>query len=293
MRMKLKTKILNMMRVPGRFPPVERILVYLAQLGSVGVVFAKMAPNNYQYPKNSFRICERGGIRYRLDISDYGQYCLYFSVDKEPREKLYKLARNGTTVIDVGTNIGETLLNFARINTEGQNIGFEPVPATYETAKNNVELNRFNNIVLVNMGLSDVEETLTFNKTSDFHSGGVFLTRDEENRGGNSVETVRLDQFVAANEIVNVSLIKIDVEGFEMNVLKGASETLRRFRPILFMEVNNSFLARQNSSALEVFEFLTAHGYGIEYAVNGKPVNINSDFEGKHFDVIGRPVTSV
>lgn len=287
--MKLKTRLLNMARLPGRLPPVEYALAYLAQMESVGGVFAKIAPNNYQYPKNSYRTCERGGIRYRLDISDYGQYCLYFTVDKEPREKLYTLVKDGTTVIDVGTNIGETLLNFARLNTEGKNIGFEPVPATYEKAKQNVELNSFNNIVLVNMGLSDVEETLAFNETNAFHSGGIFLSRDREGGGGRAVRVTRLDDFVSENEIEDVSLIKVDVEGFEMNVLKGAQETLSKFKPTLFVEVNNRFLTRQSSSAAELLDFLAARGYAIEYAENGESVNMNSDFEGKHFDIIARP----
>lgn len=286
--MKLKTKLLNIARMPGRLSPVEYALAYLAQMESVGGVFAKIAPNNYQYPKNSYRTCERGGIRYHLDISDYGQYCLYFSVDKEPREKLYSLVKNGTTVVDVGTNIGETLLNFARLNPKGKNIGFEPVPATYQKAKHNVELNSFDNIGLVNMGLSDVEETLAFNETNAFHSGGIFLSREQKAGNGSTVRVTRLDDFVSENEIEDVSLIKIDVEGFEMNVLKGAQETLSRFKPTLFVEVNNRFLTRQGSSAAEVLDFLTAHGYTIEYAENGESVNMDSDFEGRHFDIIAR-----
>src|SRR5205085_773133 len=99
-------------------------------------------------------------------------------VEIEPRGRLFGLVRNGTTVIDVGTNIGETLLNFARINHDGTNIGFEPVPYLYERAKRNIELNEFSNIELINKGLSSADETLSFLEVDKHNSGGTFLTRE-------------------------------------------------------------------------------------------------------------------
>ena len=287
--MKLKTKFLNQLRTLGKLSPVERVLVPLALNKAVGKFFAKVAPNNYQYPKNTIRVRERNGIKYQLDISDYMQYCIYFGIQNEPRETLYGLVKNGTTVIDVGTNIGETLLNFAKINRDGINIGFEPVPYLYEKAKNNIALNKFKNIELINKGLSSSEELLTFQEVSENNSGGTFLKRESNREASRIVQAIRLDDFVGLNRFENISLIKIDVEGFEMEVLKGATDTLRRFKPILFVEIDDSFLARQQSSATDVFDFLAAHGFSIEHAETGEELGLDCGIADKHLDIIAIP----
>jgi len=286
---KLKTRLLNNLRLVGKLRPVENVLVDLSLSKTFGNVFTKIAPNNYQYAKNTIRMCEREGIRYSLDISDYMQYCIYYGVEIEPRDTLYGLVKNGTTVIDVGTNIGETLLNFAKINRDGRNIGFEPVPYLYEKAKTNIGLNEFENIELVNKGLSSAAETLSFNETNENNSGGTFLTREDHNDNGRSVQVVRLDDFAEHSQLENVSLIKIDVEGFEMEVLKGASETLRKFQPTLFVEIDDVFLARQNSSAIAIFDFLVSHGYEIKNANSGERVNSGSEISNKHLDIVAEP----
>ena len=289
--MNFKTRILNKLRTFGKLLPVERVLVGLALNKTVGSFFAKAAANNYQYPKNNIRTCERGGIRYSLDISDYMQYCIYFGIEIEPRERLYGLVQNGTTVIDVGTNIGETLLNFAKINTEGRNIGFEPVPHLYEIAKRNIALNEFKNIELVNKGLSSTYEVLSFHDVSENNSGGTFLTRENNSDANRSVEAVRLDEFVKRNGIDNISLIKIDVEGFEMEVLKGASATLHSFKPVLFVEIDNALLARQKTSDAEIFRFLENHDYTIEHARTGEKLDPGHAAKDEHFDIVASPAS--
>ena len=268
---------------------VENVLVDLALNKTVGNVFTKIAPNNYQYSKNTMRFCERGGIKYSLDISDYMQYCIYYGVEIEPRDMLYSLVKNGTTIIDVGTNIGETLLNFAKINRDGRNIGFEPVPFLYEKAKTNIGLNEFENIELVNMALSSKAETLSFNETDENNSGGTFLTRDNSD-SVRAVRAVRLDDFAEQNRLENISLIKIDVEGFEMEVLKGASEVLRKFRPTLFVEIDDAFLARQQSSAAAVFDLLVSHGYEIKNATTGEYISSGSAISGPHLDIVAESI---
>lgn len=287
---RLKTRLFNKLRLIGLLRPVENVLVDLALNKTVGNLFTKIAPNNYQYPKNTIRTCEREGIKYSLDISDYMQYCIYYGVEIEPRDTLYNLVKNGTTLIDVGTNIGETLLNFAKINYDGHNIGFEPVPYLYEKAKANIGLNTFENIELVNKALSSKLETLVFNETKDNNSGGTFLTREENGNSVRAVQAVRLDDFAEQNRLENISLIKIDVEGFEMEVLKGAAKVLRKFKPILFVEIDDVFLARQQSSAEAIFDLLVSYGYKIKHANTGEYVTAGSMISGKHLDIVAEPI---
>lgn len=289
-KLSLKTQILNNFRKLGMLPFVEQRLVLLTQNKSPDNFYVKIVPNNYQYPKNTMRNCERGGIKYSLDISDYIQYCIYYGIDFEPRNNLYNLVKDGTTVIDVGTNMGETLLNLALINKNGMNIGFEPVPFLFEKARRNIELNKPENVRLENLALSNEKSTLVFNLDNENNSGGIFLTSDAENKENPQiVQAVKFDDYVEQNNLENISLIKIDVEGFEMNVLKGAVQTIERDKPFLFVEVNNTFLQRQNSSAKMLIEFLSSKGYQISYDLSKAAVSLDDDFENKHFDIVCIP----
>ena len=286
---KLKTKFLNKIRMIGMVRPVENVLVGLSLNKTIGNIFTKIAPNNYQYPQPTIRLCERDGIRYSLDISDYMQYCIYFGVEIEPRETLYGLVKNGTTVIDVGTNIGETLLNFAKINPDGLNIGFEPVPYLFEAASENIELNVFSNIGLENLALSDTVEELVFNIANEHNSGGIYLSKPSKiSEASCKVAVTTLDKYVSANNIDRISLIKIDVEGFEIGVLRGAKETITNFKPDIFVEVDNSFLTRQNGSAAELVGLLESYEYHIVHAETGEIISSKDQFEGKHFDALCR-----
>ena len=287
--MRLKTKILDKFRMVGMLPPVEGVLVWLAFNKTAGNFFAKAAPNNYQYPKGTMRVCERNGIRYALDISDYMQYCIYFGIKIEPREVLYDLVENQTTVIDVGTNIGETLLNFAKLNHDGLNIGFEPVPYLFDAASRNISLNNFPNVRLENLALSDMQADLVYNIVNDNNSGGIYLsTSSEAVNSTRKVAVTTLDEYVSTNNLENISLLKIDVEGFEIKVLKGACKTIENFKPAIFVEVDNTFLKRQNGSAAELAALLESYGYDLVNAETGEPVSSGQNFEGRHFDAICR-----
>ena len=283
----LKTRLLNNFRNLGKFPFIERLLVTQTLGKTSGNFFAKIAPNNYQYPPKTMRRCQRDGIEYDLDISDYMQYCIYYGIETEPRDRLYNLVKDGTTIIDVGTNIGETLLNFAKLNPNGKNIGFEPVPFLFEQARKHIDINNFSNVILENSALSDNAGSLVFNYGDENNSGGIFLTGETSNKDSSKTVTAEtLDNYIERRGVKNISLIKIDVEGFEMNVLKGAAQTLKNHKPALFVEINDGFLHRQGGSAKELFEFLQSFGYSINYAENMQPLLITDNFESKHFDIV-------
>ena len=283
----LKTQLLNNFRSLGKNPFLERLLVTRTLGKPNDSFFAKIAPNNYQYPPKTMRRCRREGIEYDLDISDYMQYCIYYGIETEPRDRLYNLVKDGTTIIDVGTNIGETLLNLAKLNPNGKNIGFEPVPFLFEKARKHVDLNGFSNVILENSALSDKTGSLVFNYGNENNSGGIFLTGETSNKDTSKIVTAEtLDEYTERCDVKGISLIKIDVEGFEMNVLKGATQTLKKNKPDLFVEVNDKFLHRQGDSARKLLELLQSFGYSIKYAETMQPLLVTDNFESRHFDVV-------
>jgi FkbM family methyltransferase len=274
-----KTTIKNLFKIPL----LENWIVKKTQNKQYGNFYVRLLPPNKAYPKNSWRNAERQGIKYHLDISDYMEYTLYFGIQTEPREKLYNLINDKMTIIDIGTNIGETLLNFAKINQNGINYGFEPVPYLYQRATKNIELNNFKNIILNNVALSDEKGSLFFQIPNNNNSGGISMNKENN---GKEVKAITLDDFVNENQISQIDFIKIDVEGFEMNVLKGAKKVLEKFKPTMFIELDDQNLKKQKSSAKEVVTFLIQKNYTIQHAENKQIINENFNFTNTHFDII-------
>jgi FkbM family methyltransferase len=192
-------------------------------------------------------------------------------------------------LFDVGSNIGETLLNFAKLTGDnGKVYGFEPVPYSFNKCSNNILLNRFNNVSVSQIALSNKEETLFFHEANNNNSGGVFMNKNNT-PGSYKVEGITLDAYVERIGITHLDLIKVDVEGFETNVLKGASETCRKFRPNLFVEVDDINLKNQGSSASELIALITSYGYQISKIES----LVSWDQPIYHYDIYAEPTPSI
>lgn len=289
----LKTKLLNKIRVVCKLRFVENFLVKRTQGKNLNNIFVKLIPNYDQYPKGSIRQVNRLGVNFQLDISDYMEYVIYYGVNTEPKGKLFDLIEDGSTVLDVGANIGETLLQFASINTNGMNIGFEPVPYIYDRLQKNISLNNLSSLKIENLAISDRKETLSFKMPNNQNSGGVRMRKKENKNEYNAdlnVQAITLDEYLSQNNIQKVDMIKIDVEGFELNVLKGAENTLANFRPKMFIEIDDQMLKEQNSSAESILKWLESKNYKLLNGETNQPIDLKDDFTNCHFDVLTIPV---
>ena len=248
--------------------------------------FVKCIPQNYQYSKCSLRKVKRDEIWYELDLSEYMEWVIYYGLNVENRSDLYCLVKSDMVLFDVGSNVGETLLNFAKLTGDnGKVYGFEPVPFSFSKCSNNISLNRYSNVSLAQIALSNKEETLFFQDTNNNNSGGVFMNR-KNSPGSNEVEGVTLDAYVERLGITKIDLIKVDVEGFETNVFKGARETCKKFRPKLFVEVDDVNLKSQGSSAIELIELITSYGYQISKIDSA----VAWDQPLYHYDIYAEPI---
>jgi FkbM family methyltransferase len=152
--------------------------------------------------------------------------------------------RGGDTFIDVGANKGDFSLVASRIvGSTGQVIAFEPAPENCEWMRKSITLNGYDNIRLYQFALSDANgsATLHLGEKSGFHS----LLRGLPRRRGDSigVEVRRLDDFLPeAGYQQPIGMVKIDVEGGEMDVLRGAKETLlQNDEVVVAVEVHREF----------------------------------------------------
>jgi FkbM family methyltransferase len=272
----------------------DRVLAEFTPGVSKGSLRARLAPDHLFYKSPTIRTIVRNGIRFELDLSDYMQWCVYYGIEVEPRTKLYSLVRAGDVVFDVGANVGEVLLNSARLTGErGQIFGFEINPRTYQRCLHNIGLNSFPNVRLFGVGLGSRKGSLTLGSPNARNSGQDRVVRGGgagDSSQGIAVEVTTMDAFVAEQRIERLDLVKIDVEGFEMDVLRGAQRTLETFRPRLFIELDDSNLRQQQSSAKEMVEFLERLGYRLTHAEENRAVTSTDSFVGQHSDIIGTPV---
>lgn len=147
------------------------------------------------------------------------------------------LCRPGDYVLDIGANVGDWTTAIARkVGSGGRVLAFEPVPYLAETVAKTARISRHDWVEVHELALSAEDGTAEFSVEKG-NSGGSRLGRVEGDFSPMAVQTRRLDGFLEQRpDIDHIDLIKIDVEGHELDVLVGARNTLARFRPPLVLE---------------------------------------------------------
>jgi FkbM family methyltransferase len=140
---------------------------------------------------------------------------------------LENLLPAGGLFVDVGANIGLLTLHAAKIlGARGHVLAFEPVPATYEILRKNIEINGYD-VTAVRMALGSTSGTAEIYDNLTANRGSSSLLPPDRPRAGHVTRVERLDEVLARRPArEKVACIKIDVEGWELEVLKGATGTL-------------------------------------------------------------------
>jgi FkbM family methyltransferase len=285
-----KTKLFNFFRRFFILIGIDKILPKFTRHSSINSFAARLIPPNYLYDSSSMRKLSFEGINMKLDISDAVEHFTYYSFDEPALQALYRFITPGMTIIDIGANIGATTLNIAkRVGATGKVFSFEPSPCNYQKALDNIGLNNFPNIKLINQGLGDKKSAACLYNVNLNNRGMQRLLGENSEISSydkTEVEIDTLDRSMQLFEIPPPSLIKIDVEGYELKVLKGSWETLKKNKPALFIELDDNNLKEQGSEAKELIEFLLQLQYNIIVATNGKIVNEATDYSNCHFDIL-------
>ena len=158
-----------------------------------------------------------------------------------PTEKLSTV--NGKAVIDVGGYVGDSLSLFRALFPESKIYTFEPSKASFDTLTNlfKQDINQ-GNIIPVQKGLGDEKGTLKLSKAQGLQSDATASMAMDYGLGPDSyeeAEVITLDEYVQEHNL-SVGLIKVDVEGFEPQVLKGALNTIKTQRPMLVLAIYHS-----------------------------------------------------
>lgn len=271
-----------------KIPLLEKIVVRYNTGRTYGTSLTKLTPNHYSYNSSSIRKVNRNGVNYELTISDIVDWSIYFGFKEIEKEKLLHLDPNPSTIIDVGANMGEISLRFAQQYPNAHIFSFEPHPFTFQKLQTNCSRNSFKNLTLLNLGLGSQKGEVHFEERASGNLGMNRVTSDRE-KSAHQIKVVPLDLFFEENKLSSLSIIKIDVEGYEHEVLKGASNVLSQYKPLLFIELDNDNLIEQGTSAIDLVKFIRSFGYQIEHGESGEPITENSNLEKSHFDIICRP----
>ena len=181
---------------------------------------------------------------------------------------LTQVPLTGCTVYDVGCLEGMYTLFFARaVGSTGHVVAFEPNPANCKAVNDNVVLNGFQNVQVHEFGLGAVSSQSELVVPFGFPGQGT-AREDLQKHYLQSVGTVRvpirieaLDQVAGPKGLRPPDLVKIDVEGFELEVLQGAQETLRKFKPRLFIELHGLEETERSRNVRRIIELLGTLGY--------------------------------
>lgn len=168
-----------------------------------------------------------------------------------------RLVKPTDKVADIGANIGLTTLLFSNIANEVYS--FEPSPSTYKILDFNIASAGINNVKIFNIGIGEKEESLSITFSKDNRSGGFIsdmMQLDENMYTTESIKCERLDDFFSRQDVYP-DFIKIDVEGFESNVLKGGIGILKEKKPTVVLELNHFCLnVFRRTSLPDFFDFL-------------------------------------
>jgi len=163
-------------------------------------------------------------------------------------------------IIDIGANIGLTTAIFAKIRPDDTVYAIEPSSKAFNDLTATIAVNALGNVRASHIGLGATSGRLMLNEDPSNSSAANFSSEgfleDGDSRG---VDVQTLDDFCSLHDI-RPHFLKIDVEGFELNVLRGGLRVIRECSPILFIEMNTfTTLAYGHVSPLDIIEFLRTH----------------------------------
>jgi FkbM family methyltransferase len=181
-------------------------------------------------------------------VQDHGK----LNIAEEMLKPFQKYVPKDSNVIDVGASIGDHTITYAEwVGEQGLVIAFEPNPEAFSCLYHNTRY--LQQVLPIDSVLSDSEETVLLNKLDN--SGASYYTVSDH-----GTLTAKLDDY----DLHNISFIKIDAEGFETKIIRGAVNTIAKWRPVLLVEVNHEALRRIGSSYSELLALIQSYNYSVQ-----------------------------
>jgi FkbM family methyltransferase len=212
----------------------------------------------------------RDGLRYDLDLSQAIDLTIFLLGRFEPPtvSALRRYVKPGATALDIGANIGAHTLQLARVvGPQGRVLSFEPTAFAFAKLRRNLQLNPqiASQVTTLQCFLTredgnplpqSVYSSWSLPRSAEAHEKHLGLLMATAGARG-----AALDRVLAEHAIERVDLVKLDVDGFECDVLAGASNMIRRDRPTFVMEIMPYGLVEQGASLAQLLNFFIPFGY--------------------------------
>jgi len=221
-------------------------------------------------------------VKQRLSWLAHAWKACAFQYHRDILEPLERHIPPGGLVIDVGAHAGQFSKLFARHSRAGAILAFEPGSYARSILRLVVRLKRLDQVEVLPLALGAEPATVTLNlpvKSSGSLGFGLGFIADGDDHGrpvrSETVTIARLDDVLVDRfgGIPPVSLIKADIEGHELAMLRGARRTLLEARPAIYLEIVADFLERAGDSPADLFAYLRQVGYRPVVPETGTPLD--------------------
>jgi FkbM family methyltransferase len=172
--------------------------------------------------------------------------------------------RPGDVFYDIGANVGYfTVIGARLVGPSGHVYAFEPASESAEFVRRNADRNGFSNVTIVQKAVSDT--TGRGELVIVEYSGGAALSTATPVADGArvAVDLITIDEFVSEPAVLPPTTVKIDVEGVELEVLRGMADTIREHRPTIVCEIDDETQSAFDEKYRACLDFVRAVGYEV------------------------------
>jgi FkbM family methyltransferase len=231
------------------------------------------------------RYIRRDGINYKVDLAEGIDFSIFLfgNFQRYITQNRYFSLPDDAIIYDIGANIGSMTLKFAQLAQKGSVYAFEPTNYAFNKLLTNVELNPelSHRIVPIQRFVSNHSEIKHKIKAhSSWRIDGKYVDANPLHGGiiksAESVPVITIDYFCREREITRVNLIKIDTDGHEYSILRGAQKSLGRFLPYIIFEIGIYVMEERGISFEQYYDYLSSFDYTLINAKNGRNVTINN-----------------
>jgi FkbM family methyltransferase len=209
-------------------------------------------------PEKNGVIVLPNGLRLWIDpVNDNGvERSIYYSGSYESGtiDFIKKHLKKGDCFVDVGANIGLMSIEASEsVGSQGKIYSFEPHPDTAKILRFNIDLNSFENIEVIEKGVGSKSGEAKIYDRWDVNRGGASVFSANNNQEGFAIQLVVLDEVF---QKIDIQLIKIDIEGYELEALKGAKRILSSENPPILIVECTEETENQNYTRVELYRWL-------------------------------------
>lgn len=242
--------------------PITRIKIFLAKI---------LYKTTTLFVGKEKRIIDRDGVKYEIDLSEGIELSLYLfgNFQKHVTKNSFLTIKDDFTIIDIGANVGLMTLQFAKLVPKGKVYSFEPTFYALERLKRNLSLNAelAKHVTVINSFVSEKSsENPGIVAFSSWKVNGERGANDHPvhlgtPKAAEGVPAISLDDFAETNRLEKIDFIKIDTDGHEYEVFKGARKAIAKYKPKIIFEIGLYVMDEKNISFDFYFNYFRDLGY--------------------------------